>query len=84
MEGGNRGALKQIPCCLVTRGAEGSCKIWLNSEGAIKMAFGGVFLAFSTGKRRVNHRMCCCLRQNNMVHIWLGEIQLRPARSPLL
>lgn len=42
MEGGNRRALKQIPCCLVTRGAEGSCKIWLNSEEAIKMAFGGV------------------------------------------
>lgn len=41
MEGGNRRALKQIPCCLVTRGAEGSCKIWLNSEGAIKMAMSG-------------------------------------------
>lgn len=38
MEAGNQSALKQIPRCLVTWGAEGSSKIWLNSEGAAQKA----------------------------------------------
>lgn len=74
MEGGNHSALKQIPCCFGHKGAEGSYKIWLTSEGA----------AFSIGKRRVNHRIRHCPRQNNMVRISLAVIQLRPERSPLL
>lgn len=38
MGGGNQSAQKQILCCLVTWGAEGSYKIWLNSEGAAQKA----------------------------------------------